>query len=487
MVYTLFIILDEKIEKDFCTIMPSNIDGEVNLYISVKDIEKIDFKTLNYFVFNERLYEDIISYFSYGREVIRNAKRIFLLKSTGEEKNTKKDSRDLMKLIEANNLVDKRLYIEAGNLSFSDEDMELVKPFKNCKNSLISFGLTGFYNGIPEVLISKEIIDEIYRRIKQHNFSPLEQLLYAYDIIKTNFMCDPVYAKKLEELICEYSEPSYCYAFIYKGIMDKLNIKNNYTYGEFHSDRRAINVAYIKDEEYDVDGIYYFDIGSNSKQKFVNRIISNPNADIKEELINNYSSFCKTKSYMLNSGNLDLDLAFGDFDAGFMEIYDAILEKKGISDIYQLRGFFNSIAYFVGEPTVIDEFNGIKSQEELDDIRDRVEKLTTYFGKDILGEDFLEILFNVRKVEYIENKELFSLNIDTIKKCLYRSKFSFEGTNLDFPEDRVYEQEDITEIIQDTFEENFEKTVKNQNLEDRIKKLKLSLKEQNNSDNNNSK
>ena len=70
---------------------------------------------------------------------------------------------------------------------------------------------------------------------------------------------------------------------------------------------------------------------------------------------------------------------------------------------------------------------------------------------------------------------------------MYRSKFSFEGTNLDFPEDRVYEQEDITEIIQDTFEENFEKTVKNQNLEDRIKKLKLSLKEQNNSDNNNSK
>ena len=123
----------------------------------------------------------------------------------------------------------------------------------------------------------------------------------------------------------------------------------------------------------------------------------------------------------------------------------------------------------------------------MDEIRSKAERYTALFGNEIDGEDFLELLFNVRKVEYMENKRLFQLTIDTLRDSVFKSKFNFSGMTIELSEDQEYEQEDISNAVEESFDIYFEETMNNTKLEERIKKLKLSLNKDNNPDNNDKK
>ena len=319
------------------------------------------------------------------------------------------------------------------------------------------------------------------------DFSKLEQVLFAYDIIRTNFIIDDKYRKNMEEIIELYPEPSFCYALIFKEVLTKLGIKNDFSSGCFYkTECRAMNIVKIEDDIYDIDGIYYFDIGRDSKQRFDNSLINYKEEDIKEELINNYSGFCKTKDFMIYRGSLDMDYEFGIFDRDFMELFDQTLDQYGPNGIFQLKTVLNNVGYFVDGKPVIDDNTNIEDMD-LDDIKDIAEKYTALFDNEIDGEDFLELLFNVRKVEYMENKSLFQLTIPTLRDCVFKSKFNFSGMTIELSEDQEYEQEDIMDAIEESFDIYFEETMNNTKMEERIKKLKLSLNKDNNSDNNDKK
>ena len=482
MEYSVYITLDKTLTKDYCFLTSNEYDEEsikLNVYTNGK--EKIDFRKLSYLSFSERYYNDFIAYFSFGRNIVDNAKIIYVTNTSKEQKNTKKENRELMRLIKNNDLQNKKLYIDVGAIKLTDEDMDLISPFKKCKLGLVTFDDTGIYHGIDELETIYEIANDVVKRTSKHDFSEIEKMLYAYDLIRTNYIVDPEYEKKMEKILKLYHEPSYCYSLIYKEVLNRLKIKNIYSFGNFFmADRRAYNVAYVKDEDYDIEGVYFFDIGDNSKQRIKNSLMSLPNEDVSKELINNYESFCKTKDFMTYEGCLDTDFTFGDFDQDFLQLYDYVLEKDGINGIFNLRTLINNVGYFIDGRTVIDGFKGIHSDEELEEIRNNVERYVDLFSRDINAEDFMEILFNVRKVEYMENKELFPLSMETFKECIAKSKFEFINGILDVDETEEYEKEDLNEMIQETFENCFEEAVDSINLEDRIRKLKLSLNKDNN-------
>lgn len=479
MEYAIYIKLDKSLKEDYCVLSNNEYDDKtVNLNVYTNGKNKLDFQTINYITYNEAIYKDFITYFSYGRNVINNAKLIHLTNTSDEQKNTKKENRALMKILTLNNeMLNKKIYIDVGSIGLCEEDMDSLKPFKKCKFASVTFDDTNIYHTIDELETLYEIVEEIVSRTLKYDFSPMEQMLYAYDIIRTDFAIDKKYEEKLERIIKFYNEPSYCYALIYKEVLNRLKIKNLYSTGNFYYDTmRAINIAYVKDPEYAIEGVYYFDIGNNSKQRINNSLIDIPSTDsFQNNLINNYISFCKTKVMMEDRGCLDEDHTFGDFGEGFMEIYDYFQEKEGINGIFKLRTLINNAGHFIDGTTVIDSFAGIKSEDELNDIRSATEKYVDLFSRTIDGEDFLEILFNVRKVEYMENKELFPLSTEVLKKCIYNSQFPLSKMLLDFQDDQEYEAEDIDEILQETFDNSFEETINNFNIEERIKTLKLSL------------
>lgn len=477
MEYSIFVTLDKNITRDYCVLSSNAYDDEmVNLNIYTNGKEKIDFKKLNYLSLSERYYNDFIAYFSYGRNIIDNAKIISISNTSKDEKNSKKDNRELMKLIKTNNLTNKKLYIDVGSIELKSEDMDAIQPLEKCKNSLVTYGETNYYHNIQELEIVNELVNDIMKRINKYDFSPIEKMLYAYDLIRTNYMSNPEYEKKMEKVLKMYQEPSYLYSFIYKEVLTKLKIKNIYSYGDFYqASRRALNVAYVKDDTYDIEGVYYFDIGDNSKQRVNNSLMGLPDDSIRKELINNYESFCKTKNFMIFHGTLDVDYSFGDFDEEFMQIYDYTYEKDGANGVFRLRGLLNNVASFVDGKPLIDSFRGIHSEDELDQIRNDTQRYVDLFSRDIEGEDFLEIFFNVRKVEYMENKEIFPFSVETFKECLSKSNFGFSKMNLEFDEEREYEEEDIKEELDESFETCFEESIDKFNLEDKIRKLKLSL------------
>lgn len=474
MEYSIYITLDKTLKKDYCILSSNEYDEEtLKLEIYTNGKEKLDFRKLNYLSLSERYYNDFIAYFSYGRNIMDNSKLIHITNASDNEKNTKKDNRELMRLISTNNLQNKKLYIDVGSIKLTEEDMDSISPLQKCKSSLVTFDENNIYHGIEELKIIYEITNDIIKRINKYDFSPIEKMMYAYDIIRTNYMVNPDYEKKIEKVLKFYNEPSYCYSLIYKEVLDKLKVKNIMSLGNFYmAEKRAFNVAYVKDDIYEIEGVYYFDIADNSKQKLSNSLFDLLNED---SIINEYSSFCKTKDYMVYSGCLDTDYAFGDFDNDFLQMYDYVLEKRGINGIFELRGIINNIGYFIDGRTVIDYFNGIHSDDELEEIRSNVERYVDLISREVRAEDFLEILFNVRKVQYMENKELFPLSIDVLKECISKSKFEFENGQLSFDDTGEYEQEDINEIIQETFEECFEDAINKSSYEERIKKLKLSL------------
>lgn len=486
MEYILYIILNKDIKKDFCLLTPNGYEQDsVNVVVHTNGKKPIDYGKLDCVTMNNvEILDDFVDYFSYGRNIIKNVKRIHIEHKDMEEKNTVEQNKELLDVIKTNDLEEQILYLDVGNISLNTDDVELISSLKECKNSLIDIDNTGIYYSANMLILLSEIIDEIIKRIQKYNFTPLEKMLYTYDLLKTNFMIDPVYEEKMKKLLSGYIEPSYCYAFLFKEVLDRLEIKNIFSSGEFFkAGCRAINIVRIKDDEYGVDGIYYFDISNDSKQKYLNSLRDSTEAN--DELINSYSGFCKTKEFIVDEGNLDIDFAFGDFDKDFMVMYNYFLEKNGINGVYQLQGVLNNVGFFIDGKTIIDSYHGIKNEDELEDIRKKAESYTELFGNDIDGEDFLELLFNVRKIEYMENRNLFQLNTQTFRECALKSKFVFAGMNIYFSDDIEYEEEDIEDMIEESFDEHFEETINNINLEERIKKLKLSLNNKNNNEDNN--
>lgn len=477
------IILDKKIKNDYCVLLSNNHSDEtINVLAYTNGTKPIDFRKVNYFSLGDSsLCENFVEYFSYGKDVLHNLNSLYVEHCNLDGKCTKEQNEELLELIKLNNLLDKRINLNIGDISLTKEDMELIKPFEECSYALINISDTNVIHSVSALKLLYEITDEVVKRTKKYDFSPLEKALYSYDIIRTNFMIDEEYEKKMEKLLESYPEPSYCYSLMYKEVLTRLGVKNHFALGNFYkTECRAMNILYIEDYDYDIKGVYYVDIGSDSKQRFLNSLVNNNEEEIKEKLINNYSGFCKTKEFMVFSGNLDMDFAFGIFDQDFMDIYDNTIDQYGINGVYQLKSIINTVGYFIDGTTVIDAYNGIKDESELDEIRNKVEGYTALFRNDISGEDFLELLFNIRKIEYMENKKIFQLSTQTLKECVFNSKFCFTGMNIELPDDEEYEQENIDEVIEEAFETYFDETAYNTKIEERIKKIKLSLNKDNN-------
>lgn len=484
------IILNKDIKEDYGMLLPNPSEtNTVNVGIYTNGLKPIDYRAINYnTLLDEDLCKDFIKYFSYGRKIEKCAKSIYVENIKTVEKNTIEQNNELLDLIKLNKLTDKKLYINVGNISLNKEDIDSIKMFEECSYGLIAFDDSGIFHSVDKLIILNDLINETVDRTNKHNFSPLEKALYSYDLIKTDFMYNPETEEKFNSLVECYPEPSYCYSLIYKEVLARLGIKNYFTSGSFYkSEVRAMNVALIKDEEYDINGVFYFDLASNSKQRIQNSLVGFKEEDINEELVNNYSGFCKSKDYMIFKSNLDSDFLFGVFGKEFMELYDDTYNRFGINGIFQLKDVLNNVGYFIDGRTVIDAYHGIKNDAELEEIREKAERYTSLFDNEITGEDFLELLFNVRKVEYMENKDMFKLSTETLKKCVFKSKFTFLGMNLDLDPATEYELEDIDEAKAESFDIHFDEVASQTDIDERIRKLKLSLFNKNHNQNDDNK
>lgn len=319
-------------------------------------------------------------------------------------------------------------------------------------------------------------IDEITSKIKKYNLSLIEQIMYAYDLvrnrvykreekweeIKTSRDLTPVLLG--DKIVCEG------YANIFFAVLTNLGISNRklllYGKGEnAHSHVR--NVAYVKDEKYDIDGVFYFDPTWDSKED---------KNDVS--YLNSYRYFCKTRNQMKHyDKNAYYDCTFGIYEEDIIQEFEKQLQKgeESISD--EMISSINRVSRFIDGENILPTKEERKNPDiptyqrtpfDAEKVVSCLERYNNlFFNQPVVEADTLmEVLGNVRKIEYYEDST-YPYSEESFKDTFLRKKnFSKEEMLLY----RIFDNP----IISDTLsKEEYESKKESMDLERTIEGVKF--------------
>lgn len=149
-----------------------------------------------------------------------------------------------------------------------------MKECKDYKDFYVNLQGNSGYVKLDEC---KKIMNEIKKyvdHIKKLNLSPLESILYAYDMVR-----DRVYKKEntddyslsrdLKNVLFGNEIVCVGYSRILSCIFDNLGIDNNLIYlsSKDNSSGHLRNAVYVDDQKYGVSGYYYLDATWDSKRQ----------------------------------------------------------------------------------------------------------------------------------------------------------------------------------------------------------------------------
>lgn len=277
------------------------------------------------------------------------------------------------------------------------------------------------------------IINKYVKKIESYNFSPLEKIMYAYDLVR-----DRIYKEETERESATTSrdltsvllgDKIVCvgYAHIFEKILKELGI-NVMTYKisnkdpKKHGHRR--NVVYINDKKYKIEGIYYFDTTWDSKIKEDNN-----------DFLNKYRYFAKTKKEIETLQKKEFnDATFIQFNQNISKEFEKSYDENGIKGISkQLYRTINNISNLVDNKNLINPLMMVDPRLIKDKIeKEEIIKKLSYYLKlmdnpiDIIK--LLKILYNVRKMEYYECPEKYKFDIETLFEIALNSRWSFKNS-----------------------------------------------------------
>lgn len=250
------------------------------------------------------------------------------------------------------------------------------------------------------------IINDVISDILKYNLSPLEKVMYVYDIVKYRIYkkddCDFRNSKDLDKVI----DGSYIacggYTNLFNAILNSLGIGSLPLIS--HEVKHQRSITYIKDDKYGVDGIYVFDPTWDSRKKASDT-----------SYIDNYNYFMlplDKASYSAYDETSEI------FDLGVSKIYSIIRDKNNIDAGVALVQKLNNIFIFAGNYYFTD--NDYYHKEEF--TNNYREVLKKYRVKDLDIDSFVRLLYCTRKVQYYSGlTDRFDLQ--DIREAVYQRFF----------------------------------------------------------------
>ena len=192
-------------------------------------------------------------------------------------------------------------YISVEITNKTINDIDKLKELNNISNIRISYGSYSSPN-IDEFKSMREIIDYFISLIKESNLSPAEQVVYAYDLVKSYIYRENDENKKesreLHSIIKTGNIVCLGYSIFLSELLKELGIKSYVVKTGSH----ARNIIEINDDKYNIHGKYAFDstfdsskerylIERNMKRKIVYTLEP---GDIIIKKYNNLASFSYT-------------------------------------------------------------------------------------------------------------------------------------------------------------------------------------------------
>lgn len=345
---------------------------------------------------------------------------------------------DNVEFIKNNPLVLTKKVALSEMLDITDYDklMELMNKYNDIADK-IYVSLTGNTNYVSLLDCYKTMsaIKQQSDDIKQLGLSPMETIMYVYDQVRNR-----VYTFENEGESCfksrDLSEVMFgdkivCagYANVFHVLLHYIGIENLVvllTERNNPKSGHARNVVYVKDDKYDIDGVYYFDPTWNSKRK-----------NETNEYLYRYTYFAKTRKFMDDDKNYDLEDSFCpmysiDMDKKIKRIIDEVKFER-------LMPYTKSLNYMSGLVTHSSIINPMHvlpmapmyGQFDTAEFLKKFEEVFSKFNKEIPAETMLKIFSNVRKVEYYQNPEWYPYSLEDMYKTCIRSNWQFADKHLD--------------------------------------------------------
>ena len=275
-----------------------------------------------------------------------------------------------------NNIRDRYIYI-SNRFGANRKDFDFVKErYGDIDN--IRFYIEGntLSIDIDEYRQTIEYIQGIIELVSSHRLSPLEKMLYAYDIVRDRVYKlesgdeSPYKSRDLTQVIV--GDRIVCSGFskILGAVLTELGIRNmvqllrNNVEGNGH----ARNVCYIRDDKYGVEGIYYMDATFGSKK-----------SEGDDAYLKNYEYFARSQMDMeLITRGIYRDISLGGFSRKMLEDIRESLNGDSLRGLsLDMVRAINGVAHFIDGKYLIAKVmhDCMKVNEEyMEYIRERAER-----------------------------------------------------------------------------------------------------------------
>lgn len=336
-------------------------------------------------------------------------------------------------------------------------------------NKNIYVKVKGNYNYISILDYEKTVneIEKISSKIEKYDLSPLEQLIFAYDLVRDRVYVresvDEDFTKSRDLTSVLLGDKIVCVG--YANILDKvlLNIgfdsmmyhifNNKNEYGHMR------NIVHLVDEKYGIDGAFFLDTTRDRKKNY---------DDLS--FLNSYEFFCRTMNDMdYYDQNKFYSLTFFGYDQKFIRNAQIIIKTKGLAGLSpSMIKTLNRISNFVDGKDIIDPLFNLSNQKNLhfaknkidiDYVLDRLKYYENiFFRSTLLPTVFLNALYKVRKLEYYENSEKYKFDLDSLKHMVLSN---------------IKMTRDIFVMMSYYKSNNFEDVIKQNNIELDMQRVKL--------------
>lgn len=278
----------------------------------------------------------------------------------------------------------------------------------------------------------KQITDEI----KQFDFSPFEQVMYAYDLVR-NRVYNMESQKDNKSLSRDLSssllgDKIVClgYSRIFNAILEQLNIDCREVILIALQTGHARNEVYIKDEKYNIDGVYYFDTTWDSRRK-----------DDYNKYLYSYRYFAKTRMEFdeidnKRYKNQDFPFYTPEISEELKREYDENgLKNQMYSPLIKSVNYISKriTGKYLIKPITLVPSSPFYKELDIEKSIKELDKLVTYFDKPIPADTFIKALYNIRKQQYYMNPEKYPFSLNDFYKTVIISNWKFEQT----PEERL--------------------------------------------------
>lgn len=337
---------------------------------------------------------------------------------------------------EIKDYIDKNLILKVYNMHLngnhtidSKSGNELYSLFGEYENVYLFFDGNKTERHIKEYKSTIDAIDDIVKTINKYNLSPLEKIMYAYDLVR-----DRVYTKESENesnIVSRdlssvlFGDKIVCagYVAIFNAVLKNLGIsvmdyiiarKDNNKKGHIRS------LVYVNDKKYNVNGIFLFDPTWDSKKY-----------EGDKSYLTSYKFFCKSKDEFRYFDQEYNNVTLPNYSKNFAPKVKKIIETEGLIHIpSDIAKTFNDISILVNNKSLA---NGIIFNEKIPkelrnvfasmtDTQELIKSLdkfqTLFFGQTLNPLILLEILYNVRKIQYYEDPERYPFDTESIKKAV---------------------------------------------------------------------